>query len=303
MKEFFEGWYLKHQIGNRVICFIPSFHFDKKGKVRGSLQVLTENGAGQKIYEKDDCGRKKDKFSIKMEDNLFTEQGIQIFFQTEEISVQGKLKYEKWTPLKTDIMGTFRYLPFLQCRHGILSMYHRLKGSLLINGEKVDFTNGVGYIEKDCGSSFPDSYFWTQCNGLEGKTENSICVCAADVPLYGTSITGCIGAILYEGKEYRFATYLGAKVIKYSEEEIILKQGKCFLIIEVLEKQGQILTIPKKGMMSGMVRESPISKVKYQFWMNKKLIFDYTSIQAAVEYKKAPLCDSISINAVQASML
>ena len=47
--------------------------------------------------------------------------------------------------------------------------------------------------------------------GRERKTENSICVCAADVPLYGTSITGCIGAILYEGKEYRFATYLGAK--------------------------------------------------------------------------------------------
>lgn len=288
MKEFFEGWYLKHQIEDKVICFIPSFHFDKKGNVKGTLQVVMKDGAGQKIYEKNECGRKKDKFSIKMGDNLFTEQGIQIFFQTEEISVQGKLKYEKWTALKSDIMGCFQYLPCLQCRHGILSMYHKLKGSLLINGEKIDFTNGVGYIEKDCGTSFPKSYFWTQCNEIEGKIENSIFTSVADVPLYGKSIIGCISAIFYEGKEYRFATYLGAKVLKYSENEVILMQGKNILHIQILEKKGQILMTPKKGMMSGLVRECLSSKVRYQFWMNKKLVFDYISTQAGVEYKKEP---------------
>lgn len=36
----------------------------------------------------------------------------------------------------------------------------------------------------------------------------------ADIPMAGIHFTGIIGAILWMGKEYRIATYLGARVVK-----------------------------------------------------------------------------------------
>lgn len=47
----------------------------------------------------------------------------------------------------------------------------------------------------------------------------------ADVPLGGTHITGIIGVILLDGKEYRLATYLGAKAVSIENEEVIVRQG------------------------------------------------------------------------------
>ena len=50
-------------------------------------------------------------------------------------------------------MGPFRFIPFLQCRHGVVSMSHKTKGSIQINGDSINFHGGRGYAEKDCGCS------------------------------------------------------------------------------------------------------------------------------------------------------
>ena len=47
-----------------------------------------------------------------------------------------------------DRMGPFKYFP-MECRHRIISMRHTLEGRLKLNGKEIDFTNGLGYIEKD----------------------------------------------------------------------------------------------------------------------------------------------------------
>ena len=35
--------------------------------------------------------------------------------------------------------------------------------------QTIDFTNGVGYIEGDSGTSFPESYVWVHCNDFSEK--------------------------------------------------------------------------------------------------------------------------------------
>ena len=76
-------------------------------------------------------------------------------------------------------MGPFKYFP-MECRHGIISMRHTLEGRLKLNGKEIDFTNGLGYIEKDSGRSFPSSYVWVQANDFDEPC--SIMASVADIP-------------------------------------------------------------------------------------------------------------------------
>lgn len=48
-------------------------------------------------------------------------------------------------------------------------MSSRADGSITINNKNIAFDNGVGYIEKDWGSSFPKSYIWCQGNNFENS--------------------------------------------------------------------------------------------------------------------------------------
>ncbi len=56
--------------------------------------------------------------------------------------------------------------PAMECYHGVVSMYHLLSGHLEINGDKVDFSGGKGYIEKDWGRSMPSDWIWIQATIL-----------------------------------------------------------------------------------------------------------------------------------------
>ena len=48
---------------------------------------------------------------------------------------------------------------------GTFARMFRVKEVLpYIDGKTIDFTNGIGYIEKDWGKSFPNSWIWMQTN-------------------------------------------------------------------------------------------------------------------------------------------
>lgn len=47
----------------------------------------------------------------------------------------------------------------------------------------------------------------------------------ADIPIAGIRFTGIIGVVLWQGKEYRIATYLGARVVKIENKMVRVKQG------------------------------------------------------------------------------
>ena len=61
------------------------------------------------------------------------------------------------------------------------------------------FYDNMGYIEKDWGTSFPNKYFWLQCNDF--ATGNaSIMISVAEIPFLGTKFTGCICSVYLNGK-------------------------------------------------------------------------------------------------------
>ncbi|WP_276950880.1 hypothetical protein [Acetatifactor muris] len=63
----------------------------------------------------------------------------------------------------------------------------------------------------------------------------------ADIPMAGIHFTGIIGAVLWRGKEYRLATYLGAKVVKIQNNMVRVIQGNLELDARLLETSGRLL--------------------------------------------------------------
>lgn len=277
---YFEGWYLKHQCSGRTIAFIPAVHRGEDGKWEVSLQIVTEKGAWYLTYPEEACRICRKPFCVMIGKNIFTDNGVHLDICEEGLKVKGNILYQKTDGLRYDIMGIFKYVPFLQCRHGVLSMCHRLKGILNLNGERISLTGGRGYIETDRGRSFPKSYLWTQC--FFGRID-SIMLSVADIPFSLVHFQGCICAIHYRGREYRLATYLGVHIDQYQDGTVAISQGRMKVKITRLSEAGYGLKAPQKGKMSRIIRESPSCQVRYQFWIDKKPVFDFVSKQASFE--------------------
>lgn len=265
----FEGWYFKHQKGNDSIAFIPG-----RANTGAFVQVISTSGSKQF----DVPSLSIDSDLIKAGSCLFSKHGCKL----ELPGISGRIIYENITPLKSDIMGVFKYFP-MQCRHGVISMKHSLSGSINIDGKLYDFDGGNGYIEKDSGTSFPRSYLWLQCNDF---TEDcSIMVSIADIPFCGTNFTGCICAIIYKGEEYRLATYCGVRICEVSAEHVRLSQRNLLLDIEIKPTHGgYALLSPVQGKMSGKIRESSNADIHVRLWKKGQLVIDLRSAHAMYEF-------------------
>ncbi len=272
----FEGWYFKHQIGERVFAFIVSFQIDKYKKESAYVQFITNEGSYGQSFPMEECSVNTDSFYIKIGNNRFGKEGCRVRMIFPDMEVACNVKYGAFTELKTDIMGPFASLPKMECKHRIYSMNHEIRGFIDINGEATELSGGTGYIEGDIGESFPKSYMWTQCN-FKYKGEHSIMLASGDVPTFWGHFEGIICQILYRDKQYRLATYLGAKVIQKSRRSIGIQQGNMRVYVQALEEAGFPMKAPEKGELVGTIYENPAGRVRYIFYKDEKKIFDFIS--------------------------
>lgn len=283
---YFEGWYLKHQSKDgRALALIPALHIDSGGRSSASLQVISGSRSWWLEYPLRQLHASRDRFSVRLGASRFNRQGMVVDICQDGLSLKGTLAYGPFTPLTSDIMGPFRLLAGMQCSHGVISMGHSLTGQLTLNGEVIDFTGGRGYIETDRGRSFPEAYLWTQC-AWEGTASASLMLAAATVPLPVGSFTGCICAVLYNGEEYRLATYRGAKIERWSPAMIAVRQGSYRLIAKLQKASSQPLQAPVDGSMRRTIRESLCAEVRYCFWKGQELLFRHTDRCASFEYSR-----------------
>ncbi|MBQ7935626.1 MAG: hypothetical protein IJ333_04690 [Clostridia bacterium] len=277
---YFKGWYFKCCAKEKTIAFIPAYHrSDHRETV--SLQIITDEAVFHIPF--DSLEYREKPLWVKLGECLFSENGISLNLRNDKITVDGSLRFSRLSPIQYDIMGPFRYVPFMQCRHAVYSMKHRISGQIILNGQQIDFQNGIGYIEGDRGSSFPKQYIWTQCCFENG----SLMLSVADIPLLGGHFTGIIGIILLDGKEYRIATYLGAKVKRLEKNTVTVEQGEYQLTVTLMEKNAQPLYAPVGGKMSRTIHESASCKAHYQFLRKGKILCEISSNRASFEFEYA----------------
>lgn len=280
MDNRFCGWYFRCQSKTDTIALIPAMH-TTDGKRSGSLQIIRDTGSHLVSFSEEDIRVSTNHPRAVLGTNVFREHEIRLDVNTQALTVKGELRFGPLTPIRYPIMGPFRYVPCMECRHNVVSMRHRVSGNLRINGTDYCFQNNIGYIEGDCGRSFPQHYVWTQCFFEEG----SLMLSVAEIPLWPICFTGIIGIVHLRGKEYRLATYLGAKVEKNCDGETVIRQGALSLGAKLLEKSAHSLKAPKSGAMTRSIRENVSCRAKYRFCIGNQTVLDFETTNAAFEYE------------------
>lgn len=278
MNHYFYGWYLKCQSDTQTLALIPAVH-SAGNKRTCSIQVITDKDAWTVTYTGDSFRWTKENIFIGK--NRFGKKGIFLAIHTPDLTVRGKLDFGPLFPLKYDIMGPFALVPFMECRHSVWSMRHSVRGTVHINGQKYSFQNAWGYWEGDRGRSFPKEYIWTQCCFPGG----AIMLSVADIPMAGIHFTGIIGFVLWRGKEYRIATYLGAGAVKIQDKAVRVKQGNLELDVRLLEESKRPLKAPVKGDMVRTIHESASCRAFYRFRKRGCTLFAFETDRASCEFE------------------
>ena len=279
----FNGWYMKCQSNKQTLAVIPAIHSNGK-KQTCSIQIITEDGAWNVSFTGEAFHKIGQNISIGK--NRFSKNGIRLSIRESGLRVKGKLDFGPLTPLQYDIMGPFALVPFMECRHSVWSMRHAVSGTMYINGKIYSFRNVRGYWEGDRGKSFPNKYVWTQCFFPGG----SLMLSVAEIPMINFQFRGVLCIVLWQGREYRLATYLGAKAVRIQNGIIRITQGDMELeahLMKAVKHEGkrQSLKAPSMGNMVRTIHENVACRAYYRFRKGKKTIFAFHTDRASFEYE------------------
>jgi len=281
--SYFEGWYFKHVSGDlqQVWSFIPGVALTSHDP-HSFIQVI--NGiTGNTEYIKyplEQFSWESNRLFVKIGDSVFTGNCIDLNIDNEDLKLTGHIAYNNIVKypqnlLSPGIMGWYSFVPAMECKHGIVSVNHDLKGNISINGRNIDLDNGKGYIEKDWGTSFPEAWIWVQSNNFN-EHDTSFMLSIAKIPWMGRFFTGLISFLYLNKQFYLFSTYnksvFSVTGNNKDDLEIILKNRTSELKIKVIKNSFCDLKAPVSGEMSRRIKESIDSEVHLQ-------LFDRNGIQ------------------------
>ncbi len=261
-RPYFEGWYFKQSCDNGVFVAIPGiFRGAESGEDIAFIQLIF--GAGHQSYflsyPASEFACHPRRFELCIGGNCFSNQELNL--SIPEIGLTANLRYTGHVPLHTNllspsVMGPFSYLPKMQCNHGILSLWHSVSGDVCFEGGRLSFDDADGYIEKDWGEEFPESWIWMQC----GSGKDALVCAIARIPIKKIRFTGLIAVLHAQGRQLRFATYNGAKVLGINRGDggltVELKKGKLRLCIIARSTSFGSLMAPSKQGMNREIQES-----------------------------------------------
>lgn len=293
---FFEGWYFKVVAADQknAYAFIPGISFSPDGTEDHAFIQVLEGNSGTVVVKEfpvDAFSSSPDCFEISIGNNHFNKQHISLDLEVEGHSFKGELRFEASKPwprsfLSPGIMGPFGWLWFLECNHGVLSLDHHILGGLTVDNQRIDFTHGRGYIEKDWGKSFPNEWIWMQSNHFS-TPDTSFTFSWASIPFGLFRFKGVIAGLWHKGVLYSFTTYQGvnAQVIRKESDltEIVLKQGRKKLWLRAERQQSGSLNAPTTAGMNRRIMESLDAQLHLKLWAGKRLVFDEVGQRGGLE--------------------
>jgi tocopherol cyclase len=295
MQNYFEGWYYKQVTADlsRVWSIIPGISLS--GKERHAFIQFIDGISGETLwfeYPLSSFAFDRKEMKIHVGESWFTQDSIHLNVRQNGQKIEGNLEFFRSVryPSKfysPGIMGWYSFVPFMECKHGIVSVTHQLKGTLSQNGQPVDFSGGRGYIEKDWGISFPESWIWIHCNHFRNDTA-SFTFSVAKIPWLGSFFIGHICFLHIDGRFYTFATYNGTRIRHLSYNDnllVIVAENRRYQIeISVTPNISGHLKAPVQGKMSRIIKESIDSRVTLKLQdKNGHILFEETGTRAGFE--------------------
>lgn len=290
---YFEGWYFKVSTADFAFAIIIGI---AKNKLEEHAFIQTIDTITRKTryyrFAIEDVEIQTQPFFIRLKNNYFSKHHIIIDVEDLQADITmyacTDLQHTAYSPT---IMGPFSYWKHMQCVHSIISLHHYVKGTIHVENE-IKPINGIGYMEKDRGISFPREYVWAQSNSSNLK-DCCFFFSIAHIPLGFTSFMGCICVLMIKQKQYRFASYYGVRIKDltiqqyedYKEVKLKLQQYPYVLHITIRQYQAYPLLAPKDGVMEPKVFESLDSDIHLVMYKRGTKVHDMHFNQAGSEIR------------------
>lgn len=253
---WFEGWYV--HVSDSAVSFGVIFGVSyTKQQTHAFVQYLDDQSSNSiyQSYPFSAFSMQKDGRQVQIGENVLSMHHLHV--RLPQVSCD--IAFYKPTPLShsiyaPDIMGPFHYLP-MQCTHAILSLHHQAIGTLQRNNHLVSI-HGIGYMEKDWGSSFPAYYQWFQSNCCTMANKACFFYSHAHIPLGPFHFTGVICVLMIQDKQLRFATYHGCRFTQVDAHTILLRQQSQTMKLRFSQREGASLMAPQKGSMERKIKET-----------------------------------------------
>ena len=298
-KPYFEGWYFKvvDADGQQPYAFIPGVFLGKDA--HAFVQVL-DGRAGTSWYHRfplDAFRADAENFDVWIDKNHFHAGGFALDIDMPSGPRPQRLvgevtlgPWSRWPVTFTSpgVMGPYSFVPFMECKHGILSLDHALDGALTVDGKTTRYAGGRGYLEKDWGRSFPLGYVWTQSNHFDRP---GLCVTAsvARIPWITGDFRGFLIGFLHDGTLHRFTTYTGATIeslrLTRTHLHLTVRDKVHRLQIEAEKTEGALLHAPYDHSMLERVAETMTSTIALRFSRvaDGALLYEGTGRSACLE--------------------
>lgn len=219
---------------------------------------------------------------IQIEENSFDAQSLRLDIHNESFKLKGEIifnhhkevKQSFWVP---GLMGPFKYMPFLESYHEVISLENTLMGSLVLNDKRLSFNEGKGYIEKDWGKTFPRVWLWAQCNHFK-KQNMALMVGIARMPVFFDYHTSFAIPIFYEDQLEIFSNYNGghiAKLYRYKGYvHLIVTQKSKILDIKIYGSDEVSCITSRSSHMIRDVYACDNAKIEIKMMQNNMLLFE-----------------------------
>jgi tocopherol cyclase len=300
-KSYFEGWYFKQVSADtsEAWAFIPGVSMNADGSSRTAFIQAIDGARGLTRWYPfafEDFSWQPGRLELAIGPNRFSTQGISVDLDGPDGKLSADLRYGTFSPFPSrpwmpGIMGPYSFVPFMECRHGLVSMDHTVDGWVQVDGRRFSMDNGRGYIEKDWGSSMPSSWIWTQSNQFPTPGD-SLMFSLANIPWMGSHFPGFLcAARLSEGGKQRqvqvWATWNGSRIDALRADDstvsLVIAGKDERLSLELGRRRGGLLLAPVAGAMERRIAESIDSTMSVRLERKGKLVYEALAPKAGLE--------------------
>lgn len=296
-KNYFEGWYFKLVDQNRTnaLALIPGISLTP-GERHAFIQcIFAENHRTEYFqFDTETFSYTHKPFQIVIDGNIFSLDEIRLNLKSKKQHITGSVSFNNMVKyprrlLAPGIMGWYSFVPGMECYHGIGSVYHRTNGALNFNGRILNLDDGTGYIEKDWGVSFPETWLWIHSNTfLQNKA--SFMLSIAKIPWQGKFFIGFIIFLWFNNEYFVFATWNRAKIVSASISDqdihIVLKRASYVLKVTAARRDIGPLLAPKMGVMNRKIFESLNAEIEVTLERKNKLLFSDHGVCSGIELEE-----------------
>ena len=252
--KYFEGWFQKIYSSEHQASFVIIYGYATANSpdTFGFIQLLLPGKLPRLLYfPKNEITCDKDRHIMVMGKNKMSKDSIEI--DTKDIRIKLNFKNDQLIQTFKNSMGYSYFVPNLPCYHSVLNAYHFVSGEIRHGDVQYSLVNEMGYLEKNWGTSFPESYLWL--HAIDPKNSQiSLLFSRAEIKWLGKKFIRHVGHFRIDGMEIDLRELRNISIITLDqnpEKQIIRIESKSLkLDISINLGKNVILKGPTNGELS-----------------------------------------------------